>query len=113
MKSIDRASAEHYTWAQVCDGWHLVKRADMSVIAERVPAGGSEKRHYHAEGRQFFYILKGMAVIQIEGECVELSEGQGLEIGPECRHQFMTRSDDDVHFLVISHPNTRDDRVEV
>jgi hypothetical protein len=39
MQAIDRSAAEHYIWGQVCEGWHLVDRADMSVIAERVPPG--------------------------------------------------------------------------
>ena len=113
MQPIDRSSAEHYIWSQVCDGWHLVKRPDMSVIAERVPPGRAEIRHYHSNARQFFYILSGEAVIEIEGKEVELSEGQGIEIAPGARHQFMNRSEKDVHFLVISHPSTRGDRVEV
>lgn len=113
MKPVDRSSAEHYKWAQVCDGWHLVKREDMSVIAERVPPGVSETRHYHAAARQFFYILSGSVVMELEGKYVELSEGQGIEVEPGSRHQFMNKSDTDVHFLVISHPTTRGDRVEV
>jgi len=57
MQAIDRSSAEHYHWGNAGDGWHLVKRADMSVISERVPPGASEVRHFHASARQFFYIL--------------------------------------------------------
>ena len=83
------------------------------MIAERVPPGASEVRHYHSAARQFFFILNGKAVIEVDGTDVELAEGQGLEIAPGMRHQVMNRSDADVHFLVISHPNTRGDRVEV
>jgi hypothetical protein len=25
-------NAEHYIWGEICDGWHLLKRDDMSVI---------------------------------------------------------------------------------
>lgn len=112
MKAIDRSSAEHYLWGEVCDGWHLVKRSDLSVIAERVPPGASEVRHYHASARQFFYILRGCAVIEVNGEREALQEGQGLEIAPGTSHQFMNESQEDVHFLVISHPSTRGDRVD-
>lgn len=83
------------------------------MIAERVPPGASEVRHYHSAARQFFYVLSGKAVIEIEGRDVELTEGQGVEIPPGLKHQFINRSDEDVHVLVISHPNTRGDRVEV
>ena len=41
---IDRSSAEHYVWGEVNDGWHLVKRDDMSVITERIAPGSSEMK---------------------------------------------------------------------
>jgi hypothetical protein len=56
---VDRANAEHYQWGDGCDGWHFLKRQDLSVIAKRVPAGAREVRHSHAAARQFFYILCG------------------------------------------------------
>jgi mannose-6-phosphate isomerase-like protein (cupin superfamily) len=113
MQPIDRSFAEHYIWGGVCDGWHLVKRSDMSVVAERVPPGAKETRHLHSTARQFFFILSGCAVIEINGERVTLSEGQGVEVAPGTSHQFTNESPEEVHFLVVSHPSTRDDRVEV
>ena len=113
MKPIDRSTAEHYTWGAACDGWHLVKRTELSVIAERVPPGGKEVPHIHASSRQFFYILSGCAIIDVGGERVDLCEGQGLEVAPGTPHQFINESDEDVHFMVISQPTTRGDRVDV
>ena len=110
--SIDRSIAEHYVWGGLCDGWHLVKRPELSVIAERVPPGAREARHSHAVSRQFFYILDGAAVIEADGVRVPLSSGQGLEVAPGVPHQFINESANDVHFLVISHPSTRGDRIE-
>lgn len=111
MKPIDRTCAEHYIWGDACDGWHLVKRDDMSIIAERVPAGAREVRHFHATARQFFFILSGYAVIEINGERISLMKGQGLEVAPGIPHQFMNESPEDVHFLVVSHPSTKGDRI--
>jgi mannose-6-phosphate isomerase-like protein (cupin superfamily) len=113
MQPISRSSAEHYTWGAACDGWHLVKRADLSVIAERVPPGAKEARHFHSASRQFFFILSGEAVIEVGGERVSLGEGQGIEIAPGVPHQFMNEAKEDVHFIVVSHPTTRGDRVDV
>ena len=113
MKPIDRDSAEHYVWGDACDGWHLVQQPDMSVIAERVPPGAKEVRHFHSTARQFFFILSGSACIEFEGERVVLGEGQGIEVAPNIPHQFMNESPEDVHFLVISHPSTKGDRVEL
>ena len=105
--------AEHYIWGEVCDGWHLLKRDDMSVIQERVPAGGAEVMHYHTKARQFFYILEGEGAIVFEDQVVTLKKGQGLEIAPQVNHQFKNQSSADVHFLVISVPSTRGHRVNL
>jgi len=105
--------AEHYIWGEVCDGWHLLKRDDMSVIQERVPAGGAEVIHYHTKARQFFYILEGEGAIVFEDQLITLKKGQGLEIAPQVNHQFKNQSSADVHFLVISVPSTRGDRVNL
>lgn len=105
--------AEHYIWGEVCDGWHLLKHDDMSVIRERVPAGGAEVIHYHTKARQFFYILEGEGAIVFEDQLITLKKGQGLEIAPQVNHQFKNQSSADVHFLVISVPSTRGDRVNL
>jgi mannose-6-phosphate isomerase-like protein (cupin superfamily) len=109
MISIE--NAEHYIWGGNCDGWHLLNRDDMSVIEERVPAGSAEVMHYHERARQFFYILGGEGRMSFEDHEIILREGQGLEIPPMVEHQFKNNSQMDVHFLVISVPSTRGDRI--
>ena len=104
-------TAEHYAWGEVCDGWHLLKRDDMSVIRESVPAGGGEVMHSHQKARQFFYILEGEATMTFEDREILLRKGEGIEIAPQKRHQFRNHSQADVHFLVVSVPSTRGDRV--
>ncbi len=42
---IERENAEHYSWGDICEGWHLLKADALSVIEERIPPGGSEVRH--------------------------------------------------------------------
>jgi mannose-6-phosphate isomerase-like protein (cupin superfamily) len=83
----------------------------MSVIRERVPAGGAEVMHYHQKARQFFYILEGEATMAFEDREILLRKGEGIEIAPQVRHQFRNLSEVDVHFLVVSVPSTRGDRV--
>jgi mannose-6-phosphate isomerase-like protein (cupin superfamily) len=111
--SISIENAEHYIWGGNCDGWHLLKREGMSVIQERVPAGGSEVMHYHERARQFFYILEGEGTMSFEDREVILGKGQGLEVVPLTKHQFKNNSQAEVHFLVISVPSTRGDRVNL
>ena len=106
-------NAEHYIWGEICDGWHLLRREDISVIQERVPAGGAEIMHYHAKARQFFYILKGEGTMVFEDSQIVMKKGEGIEIAPQVKHQFRNPSDTDVHFLVISVPPTRGDRIDL
>jgi mannose-6-phosphate isomerase-like protein (cupin superfamily) len=110
---ISTKNAEHYIWGEICDGWHLLKRQDMSVIQERVPSGGAETMHYHERARQFFYVLEGEGRMVFEDREIVLRKGQGLEISPMVKHQFKNSSPADVHFLVISAPSTRGDRINL
>lgn len=113
MEPISTLTAEHYLWGGKCDGWHLLKQDDLSVIQERVPAGRREVMHYHQTARQFFYILEGEGYMIFENQTIILKRGEGLEIPPMVRHRFENRSQADVHFLVISAPKTQGDRINV
>jgi mannose-6-phosphate isomerase-like protein (cupin superfamily) len=113
MEIVDRSNTEHYLWGTNCDGWHLLKRADLSIITERVSPGESEQRHFHVHSRQFFYILTGEAIIEVDGEKQILQAHQGIEIPPGVVHQFRNESNSDVTFLVISMPKSHGDRVSV
>lgn len=108
---IDRASAEHYTWAGVNDGWHLVKRPDMSVIEERIAPGSAEVRHFHEKARQFFYVLSGELTMEVAGQTKLLKAGQGIEIVPGTPHQAQNQGTAPVRILVNSTPPSHGDRV--
>jgi mannose-6-phosphate isomerase-like protein (cupin superfamily) len=110
---IGIGNAEHYRWGQVCDGWHLLKLDELSVIRECVPPGAAETPHRHARARQFFYVLQGAAVIEVDGVRHILETGQGLHIPPGAAHQFRNESSADVHFLVVSVPKSHGDRENV
>lgn len=109
-KSVDAATAEHYVWGEVCDGWRLVDRPGLSVIEERVPAGVGEEWHVHDTATQFFYILDGVAQMQTEHGVIELQSRTGVEVAAGVAHRFFNSGDTDTRFLVISAPGTRGDR---
>jgi mannose-6-phosphate isomerase-like protein (cupin superfamily) len=109
---IDRQTAEHYTWGSKCDGWHLVQNSALSVIEERMPPGTCEVRHFHQRAAQFFYVLRGVLSVGIEGNEADLHGGQGIEIAAGQTHEVRNKSAADVEFLVISCPPSRGDRVE-
>jgi mannose-6-phosphate isomerase-like protein (cupin superfamily) len=111
IETTDRRSAQHYSWGNNCDGWHLVRTDVLSIIEERMPPGTSEIRHYHQKANQFFYVLRGILQIDVEGNDLTLSAGQGLHIEAGQRHQVFNRSTSDVEFLVVSNPPSHGDRI--
>jgi len=113
VRIVDIASIEPYRWGAASEGRHLLDRTDLSVIQERVPPGDREKRHSHSAARQFFYVLEGRAVMEVDGARFELAAGQGIEVPPGTPHQFMNESAEDVVFLVVSSPHAHGDRMEV
>jgi mannose-6-phosphate isomerase-like protein (cupin superfamily) len=112
---ISNVNAAHYTWGteeNPCDGWHLVRAPELSVILERMPPGTSEVRHYHERARQFFFVLEGELTIAIEREEFVLGQQQGIEVAPTIPHQVFNRSSQDVRLIVISQPPSHGDRIK-
>lgn len=110
---IRKETAEHYTWGDACDGWHLVQQPNFSVIQERMPPGTAEVRHYHRSARQFFFVLAGTLNIEVDGQPETLVAQQGLDIAPNTPHRVFNDSAAAVEFLVVSQPPSRGDRVVV
>jgi mannose-6-phosphate isomerase-like protein (cupin superfamily) len=114
-QSIDTTTAEHYKWGGPnntdCDGWHLVKTAELSVIEELMPPGTSESRHKHGKSRQFFYVLAGELTMEVEHHDFAVTAGKGIEVHPGQAHQAMNRSAGPVRIMVTSQPPSHDDRV--
>lgn len=110
---ISKENAEHYSWGDNCDGWHLVKSASLSVIQECVPPGCSEIRHYHECAEQFFFVLSGIASLEVNGVVNKLAPQQGLHIPAGIPHQLKNEHTDDLLFIVTSTPPSHGDRVEL
>jgi len=110
---ISTQSAEHYTWGEQCDAWHLVKTDNLSIIQERVPSGCTEARHFHTKTEQFFFILSGTATIELAGELFTLTANQGIHIPVGSVHQLSNQHEVDLTFTVTSTPPSHGDRVEI
>lgn len=109
----DRNNAEHYRWGSDCDGWHLLRNERLSVIQERMPPGTRETPHYHCTAQQFFYLLTGEALLEVDGTEVRLAAREGLHIPAGARHRITNASDGAIEFLVISEPPSHGDRVSL
>ncbi|TVP15099.1 cupin domain-containing protein [Shewanella sp. KCT] len=116
MKVVSRDNSEHYLWGEqdmegkACDGWHLVKRPALSVIQERVPVGRGEQRHYHKVAEQFFFILSGTALLEVEGIEHRLTAHQGMHVAPGQAHCLRNGGEQVLEFLVTSTPPSHGDR---
>jgi len=75
--AVSIANAEHYVWGDGCDGWHLLRDPQLSVIRERVPPGKGEVLHSHDVAQQFFYIISGHASVELDGRLVQLDASTG------------------------------------
>jgi mannose-6-phosphate isomerase-like protein (cupin superfamily) len=110
---VSRDSASSYQWGPGCFGWHLVRSADLSVIQEEMPAGAEEVRHRHRHARQFFFVLRGVLVMECDGVRHVLESHSGIEVPPMTPHQARNESAAAVEFLVISEPPSHGDREAV
>ncbi len=110
MQPVSIDTADHYTWGDHCDGWHLVRTAALSVIQERVPPGCAEVRHLHSHAEQFFYVLTGVATIEVDGSTFEIGAGNGIHIPAGIPHQLCNRQAEPLEFLVTSTPPSHGDR---
>ncbi|PPV05844.1 cupin domain-containing protein [Xanthomonas bromi] len=110
MAVISTDTAEHYTWGEACDGWHLLRDPNLSVLEEHMPPGASELRHRHSRARHFLYVLAGEVMLKLDGVHHVLRVGQSLHVPPGSTHQVHNLSDVEARFLVISAPHGRAER---
>lgn len=110
--AVSRENAEHYRWGVDCDGWHLVRDKNLAVIEEFMPPGAAEIRHHHEHAQQFFYVLDGEILMEVDGENTLVPAGSGIRILPGMRHQVRNPTSGAVRFLVISQPPSRGDRID-
>lgn len=108
----NKTNVEHYTWGNNCDGWHLLKSNDLSIIQEVIPPNSGESEHYHNFAQQFFFILKGTASFEISGEAIQVEANNGIYIKAQTKHLIKNNYKEDLEFILISNPSTRGDRYD-
>lgn len=103
-------TGRHYVWGGNCDGWHLASSPNLSVIQERVPSGSSEVRHLHNRAEQFFYVLSGIATLEVAGAIYVLKTGEGFHVPAGVPHTLSNAHGKTLDFLVVSTPPSHGDR---
>ncbi|HWB03424.1 MAG TPA: cupin domain-containing protein [Verrucomicrobiales bacterium] len=62
--------------------------ANQSLAEATVPKGGSTQRHYHKLSEEFYFILEGSGVMEIDGEARDVASGDAILIPPGAWHQI-------------------------
>lgn len=111
MSVVSINNAEHYLWGDHCDGWHLAKSPNLSVIQESVPSGCAEMRHYHEHSEQFFYVLSGVATLELDGVTHQVLANEGLHVPAMMPHKLSNLGVQTLVFIVVSTPPSHGDRI--
>jgi len=111
VKTVDAGNAEHYCWGEGCEGSHLVRTAELSVIQERVPPRAREVRHLHERAQQFFFVLEGEATLTIHEQVVVLRASQGCFVPAGVPHELRNDAGEDLVFILVSAPPSHGDRI--
>lgn len=75
----------------------------QSLAEACVPAGNATQRHYHKQSEEFYFILEGAGVMEIDGESREVKPGDAILIPPGAWHTIRA-SDSDLRFLCCCAP---------
>jgi mannose-6-phosphate isomerase-like protein (cupin superfamily) len=111
MDKRSKDNSEHYFWGSGCEGWRFLNSEDLCVTREMIPPGKSEKKHFHSETQQFFYIIHGSAVFYMAGKEVKVNSDEGMHILPGTIHSISNTGDENLEFIVISDFPTQKDRI--
>ena len=106
-------NAPYFAWGDDCHGWWLKKNGDFTVIFESMPKDTSEIAHFHEYSEQFFYVIEGELVIEVETVQHRLKKQESIIIAPKMVHRVFNDSDCIVKFLVVSCPDSHQDRVNI
>jgi len=75
---------------------------NQSLAEARVPAGGATQRHYHKRAEEFYFILEGRGVMEIDGASREVGPGDAILIPSGAWHTI--RADEALRFLCCCAP---------
>ncbi len=61
---------------------------NQSLAEASLPAGCTTQRHYHKLSEEFYFILAGSGVMEMDGEIKNVSPGDAILIPPSAWHQI-------------------------
>lgn len=77
----------------------------QSLAEATIPAGGETQRHWHRDSEEFYFILSGSGLMEIDGVTREVGEGDAILIPAGAWHQI--RATAPLRFLCCCAPPYR------
>jgi len=74
----------------------------QSLAEATMSPGQSTDRHYHKLCEEFYFLLEGNALMEIDGETHDVAPGDAILIPPGARHQITAKSN--LRFLCCCAP---------
>lgn len=75
---------------------------NQSLAEATLPAGGATDRHYHRLTEEFYYVVEGSGMMEVDGESCPVSVGDAILIPAGAWHQMQT--DSGIRFLCCCAP---------
>ncbi|MDQ3624258.1 MAG: cupin domain-containing protein [Verrucomicrobiota bacterium] len=75
---------------------------NQSLAEARLPAGCATQRHHHQLAEEFYFILEGKGVMEIDGETRAVTPGDAILIPPRAWHTITAA--DALRFLCCCAP---------
>lgn len=65
---------------------------NQSLAEASIPAGGATDRHYHKLSEEFYFLLEGRGIMEINGETRPVVPGDAILIPPGAWHQITAQT---------------------
>jgi mannose-6-phosphate isomerase-like protein (cupin superfamily) len=75
---------------------------NQSLAEARLGRGGATERHYHRLAEEFYFIMEGSGVVEVDGEQRAVATGDCVLIPPGAWHTI--RADEALRFLCCCAP---------
>lgn len=75
-----------------------------SVARIRIPPGKASRPHYHPLAEESYFILEGVAEIEVDGERATLRPGDAVAIPPTAVHRIWNAGTADLLFVAVCAP---------
>lgn len=77
---------------------------EQSLAEATLPPGASTQRHYHRASEEFYFLLEGRGLMEIDGNSREVAPGDAILIPAGAWHQITATSASPLRFLCCCAP---------